>query len=964
MYRTRRLRLVTISCLCLVILLLLIRDAAGAYASTSFLSSTLRFGFSTLVTAAFLSTGALVWYYACNRLTAHLLFGFCGTMAITFAVQSGAVANDPLLSATTSMSSLVALLCLNGLLLVFPSNNISWPPARSPAAEQRGPARSRPRALVRVLRGYLGTQTVLCLVAIGATVLYFLEGAHAQAWQPLVVYLYVSSALIGVIVEVGISYRYAPGLRERQQLRLLVNGTVFAVVPFLILTILPSLFDFPARLVVDSQVSTASLVVLPLALGYAVLRYQLLFIEASVRRVVTTLVGLLSNAMLAYLIIAVTSVALPEGEDLQAGVVVLALIVLGSMTWWAAQAATERIFFNEISHYRKLFSRPERLAAESFDLEEAAWFVVAAAVDAFALTAACVFLLDEESGCFRPYFPLNRHASHRLAEQVFQCVKPVAILGKKTDWLDREDQALIRLAGASRPLKLSELCSTEGDCPSVWLSTTQCGVSDPLLAQLWGDGKMVGVLVLGARGDGQAYAGPDFAAIELIGRRYTPALETARLYALDSAHAALVMKLFTGLPQSTGGEFKTQVAVASEYTRVLASAASAGAESWLVGEEDGVRVLRRVLHVGPGPTLEMREPIWVEELRELTRLTPTFLTWQRSPGLLESLARDGTHGRATFSCAWLPLLRGEELFGALVLNYARPHTFSPREQRLLALFANQCAAALENTRMLCDLDVARAREIEADRSQDQLLLAATRSLRLSLTTAGGYIEMVRLYGDRLSPETRSEFLASASRAANEMVLLVSTSMDALQLTGVERVPLEPVPLLPAIRDIQELLQVRRLCRDIALRVEVAADEQVLADGSRLRQVLFNLLSTALAFADAATVLQVSAQNEGGEVTISVRATGNLVPPAQQQYLFDPFSPAGPGAPGGRTGLGLAISKQQVEGMGGRLWVVCSPAPAQEEPGITFALALRSARVQQGSLIERSSTASRSSELPG
>jgi signal transduction histidine kinase len=962
MYRTRRVRLVTISCLCLVILLLLIRDAAVAYASTSFLSSTLRFGFSTLVASAFLSLGALVWYYACNRLTAHLLFGFSSAMAITFAVQSGAVANDPLLSVTTSMSSLVALLCLNALLLVFPSNHISWPPSAIEQGEHRGTERARPRALVRVLRGYLGAQTALCLAAIGDTVFYFLEGTHAPPWLPLVVYLYVLAGLIGVLVSVRLSSRYASGLRERQQLRLLVNGTVFAVAPFLILTLFPSLLGFPAPLVVDSRISTATLVVLPLALGYAVLRYQLLFFEASVRRVVTTLVGLFSLALLTYLIVAITSVALPGDEDLQVGGVVLALIVLGSVTWWGVQAATERLFFNEISHYRKLFSRPQRLAAESFDLDEAAWLVVAAAVDAFALTAACVFLLDEESGCFRPYFPLNRHDSHRLAEQVFQCIRPVVILGKKTDWLDREDPVLVRLAGACRPLRLSELCRAEGDCLSVWLPTTHSGASDPLLAPLWGDGKMVGMLVLGARGDGQAYAGPDFAAIELIGRRYTPALETARLYALDSAHAALVMKLFTGLPQSSGAQFKTQDAVVSEYARVIASAASARAEAWLVGEEGGVRVLRRVLQVGPGPTLGLREPVWVEELQEQMGLTPTFLTWQRSPGLLESQAGNGAPGRAPFSCAWLPLLRGEELCGALVLNYARPHTFSPREQRLLVLFANQCAAALENTRILCDLDVARARDIESDRMLDQFLLAATRSLRLSLTTAGGYIEMVRLYGDRLSPETRSEFLAHASRAANEMVLLVSTIMDALQLTDVERAPLEPVPLLSAIRDMQELLQVRRLCRDIALRVDVPVGIQVFVDGTRLRQILLNLLSTALAFADAATVLEVSAQDEGGEVTVYVRCIGTRVSPDLQKCFFDPFSHVGPGAPGGRTGLGLAISKRQVEGMGGRLWVMSEPS--QDELGILFAFALRSARVLEGSQVERSSTTSRSLEQPG
>jgi len=971
MYRTRRLRLVTIACLCLVFVLLLIRDAADAFDATSFLVATFRFGFSTLVAAAFLSIGALVWYYACNRLTALLLFGFTSTMAITFAVQTGAKDGDLLLSATTSMSSLVALLCLNALLVVFPGNSIGWPQGASGDGDHHAVGRTRAHTLVLWLRGYLCVQVVLCIAAVGATILYFLPAPPAAPWLPLVVYMYAFSGLVGVLVSVCLSYKHAPSLRERQQLRLLVNGTVIALVPFTILTLLPLLLGLPAQLVVDSQISTATFAVLPLALGYAMLRYQLLFLEADVRRVVATVMGLFGLVLLAYVVIAIGSVALPGSWPEQVGFVILTMLILGSLTWWGARAATERILFNEVRHYRTLFSRPERLIRESFDLDEASWLVVAAAVDALETAAACVFILDEESGCYRPYFPLNRQDSQRLAEQVFQCVRPVAILGKKTDWLDEREPGIARLALASRPLKLSEICRAEKAALPYLLDSTQGGESDPLLAPLRVDGRMVGWLVLGARGDGQAYAGPDFEALDLMQRIFTPALETARLYALESTHAALVMKLFTGLPQQPLEDLKTLEAVARDYAKVIASAVSARAEIWLVGELDGARVLRRGVHAGPGPTPSLPEPLRVGELQAQARLSASFLTWHRKADLLEALAGveagvsppapPGESASATFSCAWLPLLQGEELLGVLVLTYARPHAFSSQEQRLLALFANQCAAALDNTRILRDLDAACASEIAWDLLRDQFLLAASHDLRRPLTTVGGYIEMVGTYSDRLSPESRSEFLARAQHAANELVLLVSNIMDVL--TDMEQAPLAPVALQPALWDILELLQGSLKSCGLSARIEVDPALRVLADELRLRQVLLNLLSNALAQAQPCTALEVSAQDTGREVTVCVRY-GGPVPPACQRGLLAPFSDVNEDAstPGYRAGLGLSISKQQVESMGGRIWVE-STAVAEGGPGSVFAFTLRSAPLQEASHLASSASSDHASDPP-
>src|SRR5260370_40795264 len=87
----------------------------------------LRFGFSALVALMFLAVGILVWLYARSRFVASLLFSFSFTMMVTFAVQTGAVSNDPLLSTISTASGALSLSLFSALLLLFPKNYLSFP---------------------------------------------------------------------------------------------------------------------------------------------------------------------------------------------------------------------------------------------------------------------------------------------------------------------------------------------------------------------------------------------------------------------------------------------------------------------------------------------------------------------------------------------------------------------------------------------------------------------------------------------------------------------------------------------------------------------------------------------------------------------------------------------------------------------------------------------------------------------
>jgi CheY-like chemotaxis protein/anti-sigma regulatory factor (Ser/Thr protein kinase) len=110
---------------------------------------------------------------------------------------------------------------------------------------------------------------------------------------------------------------------------------------------------------------------------------------------------------------------------------------------------------------------------------------------------------------------------------------------------------------------------------------------------------------------------------------------------------------------------------------------------------------------------------------------------------------------------------------------------------------------------------------------------------------------------------------------------------------------------------------------------------VMADPTRLRQVLLNLVGNAVKYDRDGGLVEICGHREQGEVRFSVSDTGPGLAPEQLQHLFEPFNRLG--AEGGEVqghGIGLAIVKALVERMGGRVW-----AESRQGEGSQFHVAL-------------------------
>jgi signal transduction histidine kinase len=478
----------------------------------------LRFGYSALVAGLFLAVGCLTFWYARARLVAMLLFCFCFAMAATFAVQTGALENDRVLSAIGAASSALALAPFAVLLLLFPRNYL---------------AHSHGVWYALLLRAYI---VILVLLAADAglyALVHYLLPIHLPAWWMIGYYIYDLIAGTGILATLIISYR-AASLRERQQLRLFVLGVVVAFVPVLLVSVIPRVFGLLPMLGVsaDSQFSTLAVIVMPVSLGFSILRYQILVNDASVRRAMNRLLGSIALSVLAYLLIALASLATRTQPSAITVTGMLCMACLAPIAWHYIPALTERLFFSEYRHYRRLLEQPVQRSREPLDLEETTRLLCVALEQAFETRATSLFILDNEVGSYCPV-PAQTNDSLQLALRQRVCSAATTLSGEYSEGLEAGSDLVSSLIAAARPLHLSEL--QQAAAAGVARSTRYLmrgaphDPDDLLLAPVWCKGEVIGILVLGERGDRQPYAGPDFEIISLILSRYASDLDGARL---------------------------------------------------------------------------------------------------------------------------------------------------------------------------------------------------------------------------------------------------------------------------------------------------------------------------------------------------------------------------------------------------------------------------------------------------
>lgn len=234
-----------------------------------------------------------------------------------------------------------------------------------------------------------------------------------------------------------------------------------------------------------------------------------------------------------------------------------------------------------------------------------------------------------------------------------------------------------------------------------------------------------------------------------------------------------------------------------------------------------------------------------------------------------------------------------------------------------------------------ELEAANRRLRELERLRDDLTHMIVHDLRTPLTNIIGNLQT--LQETQYEPELTQEFVPVAVQAGQTLLGMVN---DLLDISKLEAGQMELEFTEFAVADVIEAAMgsVRGLAeqKGLALSADIAPPNlRLRADEGKIRRALTNMLGNAVKYTLEGSV-RVQARSEAGGASISVTDTGEGIPQADLNRVFEKFGQVETRSAGRKasTGLGLTFVRLAVEAHGGRAWV-----ESEIGEGSTFTISL-------------------------
>ncbi|MEQ9338469.1 MAG: PAS-domain containing protein [Hyphomicrobiales bacterium] len=215
---------------------------------------------------------------------------------------------------------------------------------------------------------------------------------------------------------------------------------------------------------------------------------------------------------------------------------------------------------------------------------------------------------------------------------------------------------------------------------------------------------------------------------------------------------------------------------------------------------------------------------------------------------------------------------------------------------------------------------------EAARIKTTFIKHVSYELRSPLTSIIGFAQLLDDKETGPLNERQRDYLNFVLSSTQSLVALVDSILDLATVdAGILTLSLDTISPMKLIEDAELGLRDRLLDADIT--IDHVLDPKVatlVVDETRMRQVLYNLLSNAVASSRPGNKVRVKTRlddgGKNGRVVVSVIDQGRGMSAAQAKAAFEPFE-TGQNTVGTGAGLGLTLSRALVELHGGtmQLW---------------------------------------------
>ena len=292
-----------------------------------------------------------------------------------------------------------------------------------------------------------------------------------------------------------------------------------------------------------------------------------------------------------------------------------------------------------------------------------------------------------------------------------------------------------------------------------------------------------------------------------------------------------------------------------------------------------------------------------------------IIVQELSAEMLRSYATipDGPQSFSIESMMIVPMsVRGKPLGVIQIISGASRRHYGEEEIELVREVARRAATAIDNARLY-------AQAANANHARDIFLATLSHEMKTPLTAILGWTRMLRAEGRQSG--FFDEALAAVEQSARVQERLIEDILDVSRvITGKLHIEKKPTNLRNVVQAAVEVIIPAAEQSGVHLRIYDDLDLTVEGDETRLRQVVWNLLTNAVKFTPAGGFIEVRTTREGNEAHVIIRDSGRGVAADALPHLFEQFHQVtvADRAKHHGLGLGLAIVRHLVTAHGGRV----------------------------------------------
>lgn len=211
------------------------------------------------------------------------------------------------------------------------------------------------------------------------------------------------------------------------------------------------------------------------------------------------------------------------------------------------------------------------------------------------------------------------------------------------------------------------------------------------------------------------------------------------------------------------------------------------------------------------------------------------------------------------------------------------------------------------------------------KSRRELMVNVSHELRTPIAIVRAYLDSARRQTDAQGKITLSKSDLDIIERESQRLQTLIDDLFALSRAEVDQLALKCIPLDAAAlieRVVETVAPLAWRINHVEVIAQTRADlPDVLADGSRLEQVLRNLIHNSLRHTPPGGLVIVSAEQIDAKLQIQVRDTGEGIAPNNLPHIWERYFRS---ETNGGTGIGLTLVKSFTEAMGGQVAVESTP----------------------------------------